>query len=74
MSKGGREGWMVKKGGEKEGASEGWGGRREGGSEGQRDGEREGGTVKRNIITCKQLCHVHSTCSSPDYAMFYYME
>ena len=31
-------------------------------------------TEKRNIITCKQLCHVHSACSSPDYAMFYYME
>ena len=31
-------------------------------------------TVTRNIITCKQLCHVHSACRSPDYAMFYYME
>ena len=26
-------------------------------------------TVKRHIITCKQLCHVHSACSSPDYAL-----
>ena len=30
-------------------------------------------TVKRHIITCKQLYHVHSACSSPDYAMLYYM-
>ena len=30
-------------------------------------------TVKRHIITCKQLCHVYSACSSPDYAMLYYM-
>ena len=32
----------MKKGGEREGASEGWG-RREGGSEGRREGRREGG-------------------------------
>ena len=31
-------------------------------------------TVKRNIITCKPLCHVHSACSSTDCALFYYME
>ena len=41
MRKGGREGWRVKKGGERERASErGMGG---GGREGRRDGEREGG-------------------------------
>ena len=42
MRKGG-EGWRVKKGGGREGASEGWGGWREGGSEGRREGRREGG-------------------------------
>ena len=42
MRKGGREGWRVKKGGERrERAMDG--GRREGGSEGRRDVEREGG-------------------------------
>ena len=46
MRKGGLEGWMAKKGGEREGASEGWG-RREGGSEERRDGEREGGKEGR---------------------------
>ena len=45
MRKGGREGWMVKKGGEREGASEGWG-RREGGSEGRREGRRMGTRAK----------------------------
>ena len=37
-----RKGGRVKKGGEREGASEGWW-RREGGSEGRREGRREGG-------------------------------
>ena len=37
----GREGRRVKKGGEREGASEGWGA--EGGREGRRGVEREGG-------------------------------
>ena len=50
MRKGGREGWMVKKGGEREGASEGWG-RRDGGSEGRRDGERGGGKEGRRMGT-----------------------
>ena len=35
----GREGWRVKKGGEREGAGEGWG-RRDGGKEGRRMGTR----------------------------------
>ena len=50
MRKGGREGWRVKKGGEREGASEEWGGAeggRAGGTEGRRDGEREGGMEGR---------------------------
>ena len=50
MRKGGREGWMVKKGGEREGASEGWG-RRDGGSEGRRDGETGGGKEGRRMGT-----------------------
>ena len=44
MRKGGREGWRVKKGGEREGASEGWGG---GGREGRRDGGTERGKEGR---------------------------
>ena len=46
MRKGGREGWRVKKGGERgERASEGWG------AEGGRDGEREGGKEGRRMGT-----------------------
>ena len=45
MRKGGREGWRVERGGERERARDG--GRREGGSEGRRDGEREGGKEGR---------------------------
>ena len=40
MRKGGREGWMVKKGGERERARDGGGWRA---PEGRRDGRREGG-------------------------------
>ena len=41
MRKGGREGWWVKKGGEREGASDGWGaeGRRDGGTERGKEGD-----------------------------------
>ena len=42
-----RKGGRVKKGGERERASEGWG-RREGGSEGRREGRREGGKEDGN--------------------------
>ena len=101
----------MKKGGEREGASEGWGaeGRRDEEREGEKEGRRMGTrakpgnqlvylyplvkptldcasavcdlytttqtvsliisetnrTVKRHIITCKQLCHVNLACSSP---------
>ena len=50
MSKGGREGWRVKKGGEREGASEGWGaeGRRDGGKERGEERRREGGKEDGN--------------------------
>ena len=42
IRKGGREGWRVKKGGERAGGSEGGTeGRRVGGTEGRRDGGRE---------------------------------
>ena len=52
MRKRGRELWRVKKGEEREGASEGWGGGgREGGSEGRRDVEREGGKEGRRMGT-----------------------
>ena len=47
MRKGGREGWRVKKGGERERASEGCKaegeGRRDGEREGVKEGRREGG-------------------------------
>ena len=53
MRKGGREGWRVKKGGEREGASEGWGaeGGRVGGTEGGKEGRREGGKEGRRMGT-----------------------
>ena len=48
MGKGGREGWRVKKGGEREGASEGWGaeGGRVGGTERGKEGRRMGTRAK----------------------------
>ena len=57
MRKGGREGWRVKKGGEREGASErgmGDGGRevrRDGGTERGKEGRREGGNEGRRMGT-----------------------
>ena len=30
--------------------------------------------MRKGVREGKQLCHVHSACSSPDYAMLYYME
>ena len=47
MRKGGREGWRVKKGGEREGASEeGREGRRDGGTERGKEGRRMGTRAK----------------------------
>ena len=59
MRKGGREGWMVKKGGEREGASEGWGaeGRRDGGREGMgKEGSRMGTRVKPGNQLVYHIC------------------
>ena len=50
MRKGGRDGWRVKKGGERERARGGGGGR-VGGTEGRREGRREGGKEGRRVGT-----------------------
>ena len=56
----GREGgWMVKKGGERDGASEGWGaeGRRDGGREGMgKEGSRMGTRVKPGNQLLYHIC------------------
>ena len=59
MRKGGREeGWRVKKGGEREGASEGWGaeGGRVGGTEGRREGRRMGTQAKPGNQLVYHIC------------------
>ena len=48
-------GGRVKKGGEREGASEGWG-RREGGSEGRREGRRMGTRAKPGNKLVYHIC------------------
>ena len=61
MRKGGREGWMVKKGGEREGASEGWGGGTERGKEGRRMGTRAKPGNQLVYHICIHLLNPHWT-------------
>ena len=59
MRKGGREeGWRVKKGGEREGASEGWGaeGGRVGGTERGKEGRRMGTRAKPGNQLVYHIC------------------
>ena len=58
MRKGGREGWRVKMGGEREGASEGWGaeGRRVGGTERGKEGRRMGTRAKPGNQLVYHIC------------------
>ena len=73
MKKGGeREGASEGWGGEREGASEGWG-RREGGSEGRREGRREGGKEGKRMGTRakpgNQLYHICIHLLNPHWTM-----